>query len=290
MFHVERSQQVLKNSFFLKNQRMKPSRAQKDIVGTYSTSFWKVGVFLAVRSPIIFWKVRTKNIKTVAYKTKRRRPRFRNERIKNFFKSIRYRKTSQTQDVKSQSTKRSLRELAQPKRDSAFEQIKRIVPSRETSGSSQNIIFSYNQRKNQSRAQTDVFGTYSTSFWKVSVLLKKQTLFISIRYHKTSQTQDVKSQSTKRSLRSLAQPKRDTAFEQKDVLCQVERSEEVLKTIFLVTTKETNPAELRKTFLERTHCGFGKFPFCSRKKSCFYKYSISQDISNPGFKEPKHQT
>ena len=44
---------------------------------------------------------------------------------------IRYGKKSQTQDVKSESTKRSLRKLAQPKRDSAFEQKTRIVPSRE---------------------------------------------------------------------------------------------------------------------------------------------------------------
>ena len=36
--------------------------------------------------------------------------------------SIRYRKTSQTQDVKSQSTKRSLRKLAQAKPDTAVEQ------------------------------------------------------------------------------------------------------------------------------------------------------------------------
>ena len=55
---------------------------------------------------------------------------------------IRYRKTSQTQDVKSQSTKRSLRKLAQPKRDSAFEQKTRIVPRREISGSSENNFFS----------------------------------------------------------------------------------------------------------------------------------------------------
>ena len=83
--------------------------------------------------------------------------------------SIRYPKTSQTQDVKIESTKRSLRKLAQWKRDSACEQKARIVPSRETSGSCQNIFFCYNQRKKQSIAQTDVFGTYSTSFWKVGV-------------------------------------------------------------------------------------------------------------------------
>ena len=44
--------------------------------------------------------------------------------------SIRYPKASQTQDV-SESTKRSPRKLAQPKRDSAFEQKTRIVRSRE---------------------------------------------------------------------------------------------------------------------------------------------------------------
>ena len=82
------------------------------------------------------------------------------------------------QDLKSQSTKRSLLKLAQGKRDSAFEQKTRIVQSREISGSSQNNFCSYNQRKKQSRAQTDFFGMYSTSFWKVSNFLKKQKLFL----------------------------------------------------------------------------------------------------------------
>ena len=76
----------------------------------------------------------------------------------------------------------------------------------------------------------------------------------------------------------------------KHILSQVERSEEVLKVDFLVTTKETSPAELKKTFLERTQRRFGKFLFCSRNKSCFYKYSITQDILNAGSKEPKYQT
>ena len=165
-------------------------------------------------------------------------------------------------------------------------------------------------------------------FWNVlNVVLESfcfaqetKAVFISIRYHKTSQTQDVKSQSTKRSLRSLAQPKRDSAFEQKDVLFQVERSEEVLKKAFLVTTEATSPWGFEKTFLERTQRHFGKFVFSfrwnrpkifgrfvrksskqlhtiqndedyvSKKiKSCFSKYSISQDISNAGCKEPKYQ-
>ena len=138
--------------------------------------------------------------------------------------------------------------MARPKRDSTFAQKTRIVPSRETSGSSQNIFFSYNQRKKQSRARTDIFGTYSTSFCKVGVFLsvrlpiilrkvctkiiktiahnpkrrrprfrkKSKAVFICIWYRKTSQTQYVKSQITERSVRGKkAQPKRDSAFEQK---------------------------------------------------------------------------
>ena len=73
----------------------------------------------------------------------------------------------------------------------------------------------------------------------------------------------------------------------KHVLFQVERSEEVLKTAFSNTTEATCPPQLKKTFLERTQHRLGKFLFCSRNKSCFYKYSITQDSSNAGCKEPK---
>ena len=60
-------------------------------------------------------------------------------------------------------------------------------------------------------------------FWNVlNVVLERfcfaqetKAVFLSIRYHKTSQTQDAKSQSTERSVRKTAQPKRDSAFEQK---------------------------------------------------------------------------
>ena len=116
----------------------------------------------------------------------------------------------------------------------------------------------------------------------------KSCFFLSIRYRKTSQTQDVKSQSTERSVRKKGQPKRDSAFEQKTriVSCR-EIWASSQNRFFLVTTKEKSPAELKKTILERTQRRFGKFLFCSRNKSCFYKYSISQDISNAGFKEPK---
>ena len=99
------------------------------------------------------------------------------KKSKAVFISIRYRKTSQTQDVKSQSTERIVLKLAQAKRDSAFEPETRFVSSGEMWASSQNSFFSYNQSKKPTRAQKDKFGTYSTSFWKVSVLLKKQGLF-----------------------------------------------------------------------------------------------------------------
>ena len=48
---------------------------------------------------------------------------------------------------------------------------------------------------------------------------------------------------------------------EKRVLFQVERPQEVLKTEFLVTTKEKGKAELKQTFLERTQRHFGKLVF-----------------------------
>ena len=47
----------------------------------------------------------------------------------------------------------------------------------------------------------------------------------------------------------------------KHVLFQIERSQEVLKTYFLVTTKEKGKAELKQTFLERTQRLFAKLVF-----------------------------
>ena len=213
------------------------SRSQTDIFGTYSTSFWKVGFFLSMRSPITFQKVCMKIIKTIAYNTKRRRPRF-PKKSKAVFISIRYRKTSQTQDVRSQSTELSVRKIAQPKHDSAFEQKTRIGSCRHITPSSQNSFFL--QPKNQAEQSS------KRLFWNVlNVILESfcfaqetKAVFVSIRYPKTSQTQDVKSQKTKRSLQELAQPKRDSLFEKKHVLFQVERSQERLKTIFVFTAKK----------------------------------------------------
>ena len=129
LFQVERSEEILKTICLSYNHRKKQSRIQKDISGTYPTSFWKLGAFLLVRSPFIFRKVCTKIFKTIAYNTKRQRPRFR--KYQKLFINNRYRKTSQTQDVRSQSTRLSVRKLAQPKRDSAFEHETRIVSSGE---------------------------------------------------------------------------------------------------------------------------------------------------------------
>ena len=93
----------------------------------------------------------------------------------------------------------------------------------------------------------------------------------------------------KRSFRQPAQPKRDSAFEK----ARIKSSRGTWgssQKFFLFATTKTSPAELKNTFLERTQRRFGKFLFCSRNKSCFYKYSISQDISNAGCNEPKYHT
>ena len=216
LFQKKIPQWVLKTHFLVTTKTLQ-SRAETDFFRTYSTSFWKIGVFLPVKSPKTFRKVCTKIIKTIAHNTKRRRPRFR-KKSKAVFLGIRYRKTSQTQDVKSQSTERSARKIAQPKCESAFEQKTRIVSCREISASSQNSFFIYNQRIKPRRAQKDISGTYSTH----NVVLESfcfaqetKAVFISIRYPKTSQTQDLKSQSTERSARKIAQPKCESAFEHK---------------------------------------------------------------------------
>ena len=191
-FQVERSQQILKTAFFNYNQRIKPSRAEQS-------------------SKRQFWNVLNVVLESFCFA----------QETKAVFISIRYPKTSQTQNVKSESTKRSLRKLAQPNRDSAFEQ-KHVLFQVERSEEVLKTIFcSYNQRKKQSSARKDIFGTYSTSFLKFCVLLsvilpnifrkvcakiiktiahnivgttettfpkKSKAVFSSIRFCKTSQT------------------------------------------------------------------------------------------------------
>ena len=89
LFQGERSEEVLKSDFFLVTTKEKsPAELKRQ-----------------------FWNVLTVVLESFCSAQER----------KADFISIRYHKTFQTQDVKIQSKKRSLRELAQPKRDSAFE-------------------------------------------------------------------------------------------------------------------------------------------------------------------------
>ena len=202
------------NIFFSYNQRKKQSRAQTDNFGTYSTSFWKVGVFFSVKSPNFSRKVCRKIIKTTAYKTKRRRPRFQKNQSCFFNYSV-------LQDIsnagrKSQGTERSFQKIAQPKRDSAFEQESRFISNGEICGSSQNSFFMYNQRIEPTGAQKDLFwNVLNVSLESFCFAEETKAVFISIRCPKTSQTQDVKNKITRLSHRKLAQPTRDSAFEQK---------------------------------------------------------------------------
>ena len=62
----------------------------------------------------------------------------------------------------------------------------------------------------------------------------------------------------------------------KHVLFQTERSEEVLKTAFLVRTEATSPPQLKRTILERTQRRFGKFLFCSRNKIFLISFRYHQ--------------
>ena len=64
----------------------------------------------------------------------------------------------------------------------------------------------------------------------------------------------------------------------KHVLFQVERSEEVLKTAFSVTTKATRPPELKKTFLERTQRRFGKFVWLKKQQLFLSVFDITKHL------------
>ena len=133
------------------------------------------------------------------------------------------------QDVKSQSTKRSVLKLAQPKRDSAFEQVTRIVPSRETSGSSQNIFLVTTKEKSKAELKQ--------TFWNVLNVILESWCF---PFGETAQN----------FLGGLYENHQNNCTQHK-------------------TTTTTFPKN-QKLFLS--------------------KYSISQDISNAGCKEPKYQT
>ena len=190
----------------------------------------------------------------------------------------------------------------QPKRDSAFDQKTRIVPSRETSGSSQNIYFSYNQRKKQSSARKDIFGTYSKSFgklvfsfwWdrplffleslyenhqnnciqnkmtKTTFRKKSKVVLISIRYGKTIQTQDVKSQSTERSVRGkIAQPKLDSAFEQKTRIVSCREISASSQNSFFIYDQRIKPTTAQKDIFGTYSTSFWKVSVLLKKQKLF---------------------
>ena len=98
LFQVERSEEVLKTDFLVTTKATSPPELKK-----------------------IFWNVHNVVLESFCFA----------QETKAVFISIRYPKTSQTQELKSENTKPNLQKLAQPKRDSAVEQKRRIVSSRE---------------------------------------------------------------------------------------------------------------------------------------------------------------
>ena len=196
LLHVGRTQQVLNTAFYLQPKNHAEQSSKRH-----------------------FWNVLNVVLESFSFA----------HETEAVFISIRYPKASETQDVKSQSTRRNLRELAQPKHDSAFEQKTRIVPSREISGSSQNNFCSYSQRRKQSWAQTDIFGTHSTSSWKVCVFFRWN------------------------------------------------------RPVFFGSFGRKSSKELHKIQNDEDHVP-------EKIKSCLNRYSVSQDISNAGCKEPKYLT
>ena len=176
-FQVERPQEVFKTYFLVTTKEKSKAKFEQIFLERTQRRFAKLVCSFRWDRPLFFGRFVRKSSKQLH--TIQNDEDHVSEKIKScFFLSIRYRKTSQMQDVKSQSTEHRVRKKLQPKRDSAFEQKTRIVSCREISANSQNSFFIYNQRIQPSRAQKDISGTYTTSFWKVSVLLKKQKLFL----------------------------------------------------------------------------------------------------------------
>ena len=175
LFQVETSGSS-QNIFFSYNQKKQAKQSSNrhfwNVINVVLESWWfPFGEIAPYFSEILYENHQNNSMQYETMKTTFPK------KSKSVFISIRYRKTFQTQDIKSQSTERRVPKLAQPKRGSAFEPETHFVSSGEMWASSQNSFFNYNQSNKPTRAQKDNFGTYSTSFWKVSVLLKKQELF-----------------------------------------------------------------------------------------------------------------
>ena len=177
LFQVERSQEFLKTFFLFTTKEKNRAELKPTFLERTQGNFAKLVFSFRWDRPLLFGRFVRKSSKQLH--TIRNDEDHVSEKFKScFFLGIRYGKTSRTQDVKSQSTKHSVPKLAQPKRDSAFEQETRFVSSGEIWGSFQNSFFSYNQRNKPTRAQKTIFRTYSRSFWKFSVFLNKKELFL----------------------------------------------------------------------------------------------------------------
>ena len=177
LFLVERSQEFLKTIFLFTTKEKSRAELKPTFLERTQRNFAKLVFSFRWDRPLLFGRFVRKSSKQLH--TIRNDEDHVSEKIKScFFLSIRYRKTSQTQEVKSQSTEDRVRKIPQPKRDSAFEQETRFVSSGEIWGSFQNSFFSYNQRNKPTRAQKTIFRTYSRSFWKFSVFLNKKELFL----------------------------------------------------------------------------------------------------------------
>ena len=140
LFLVETPQEVLKTYFLVTTKEKSKAELEQIFLERTQRHFAKLVLSFRWYRPLLFGRFVRKSSKQLH--TIQIDEDHVSEKTKScFFISIRYHKTSQTQDVKSQSTERSVQEKARPKRHSAFEQKTRIVPIRETSGISENIFF-----------------------------------------------------------------------------------------------------------------------------------------------------
>ena len=232
LFQVKSSEDVLKLFFFIRTKEKSKAEVKQTFLERNQRHFENLVFSFRWNRPKFFGRFVRKLSKQ--WHTKQNDEGHVSEKIKScFFLSIRYRKISQTQNVNSQSTERCVRgKIAQPKRDSAFEQNTRIVPSEEFWGCSQ--IFFLVRTKEKSKAELKqtflesmqrhsgklVFffrwdrplfseGLYENhqnnciqnKTTQTTLPKKSKAVFISVRYRKTSQTQDVKSQITERCVR-----------------------------------------------------------------------------------------
>ena len=107
---------------------------------------------------------------------------------------------------------------------------------------------------------------------------RNKSCFFCIRYHKTSQTEDVKSQSTECSLRSRAQPKHDYAFEQKRRIVSSRENWGSSQNSFLVTTEATSPPELKSHFRNVLNVVLESFCFAQETKNFLQVFDITRHL------------